>query len=179
MGALLGSQGSEKDKKRGMPWPSGALQCASYACLGRQNSYFLQPEFEKHTGKRRGVSGPSRKGHALVVRAGEFKSSAASDRLGDPEHRSCSLCWPQLLTQKWEHLDSAALPAPTVGIQEKMVMLQLGCSAKQALNSMAQLDCIPEGDSGGGGEGQPLPQLSAFVPEVSSAPHKLIPNISL
>lgn len=59
------------------------------------------------------------------------------------------------------------------------MMLQLGCLAKQAVNSMAQLDCIPEGDSGGGGEGQPLPQLSAFVPEVSSAPHKLIPNVSL
>ena len=76
------------------------------------------------------MSGPSRKGHALVVRAGKFKSSAASDRLGDPEHRSCSLCWPQLFTQKLEHLGNAALPAQTMGIQEKMVMLQLGRSAK-------------------------------------------------
>ena len=58
-------------------------------------------------------------------------------------------------------------------------MLQLGRFAKQALDSMAQLDCSPQGDSGGGGKGQPLPQLSAFVPEVSSTLHKLIPNIAL
>ena len=74
-----------------------------------------------------------------VVRAGEFKSSAASDRLGDPECRRCNLCWPQFLTQKWEHLDNADFPAPTMGILEKMVMSRLGRLTKQALNLMARL----------------------------------------